>query len=273
MSLLARALVFYVMTMVLALLVRMAVPWIGIASLPFTMMTPMIATIIMLAWVAPEGGVKSALTKLGLTTAGLKAWPLAIAAPSLIFAAGLVLLVAAGFTTVQPYAGTRSLLLVLPDLLIGLAIGTAFALGEEVGWRGYMLPRMRQLGLVASMLVVGFLQGLWHMPLLLTTDLYHSTGNPWIVAPLFLVTLTLAGVFYGFLWAWTKSAWPVALAHGAVNSAWNVTERISETQSPMVLEYIGGESGVIMIAGLLLFSIAAVIYMRRHGLDTQSASA
>ena len=95
------------------------------------------------------------------------------------------------------------------------------------------------------MLIVGFLHGVWHLPLLLTTDLLpRRRAIPWIVAPLFLVTLTLAGVFYGYLRVTTGSVWPVAGAHAAVNVAWGISMEVSQTKSPLVLEYVGGESGV-----------------------------
>ncbi len=141
-------------------------------------------------------------------------------------------------------------------------IGTLFALGEETGWRGYMLPRLTGLAIVPAMLLVGFLHGVWHLPLMLTTDYYHSTGNPLIVVPLFLVTLTLAGVFYGFLRIWTGSVWPVAIAHAAANTAWNLSGKVAVTPSVLVQEYIGGESGVIMIAGLLIFGFVIIRYMK-----------
>jgi uncharacterized protein len=255
-----KALIFYAIALALAVLVRLAVPWIGDGAVLATMLTPAIAVVIMLKVIAPEGG---ALRLLGLNRSGFKAWPLAIGGPMLIHAVGLMILALFGLTVIiMPgfFAGA------LPNVLIGFFIGTALALGEEVGWRGYMLPRLTSIGVVGAMLLVGFLHGIWHLPLLLTTDFYHAAGNPWIVAPLFLVTLTLAGVFYGFLRLWTQSVWPVALAHAAANQAWNIATRISETKSPLVLEYVGGESGMIMIAGLVIVSILAIRFMRHHGL-------
>jgi uncharacterized protein len=144
----------------------------------------------------------------------------------------------------------------------GLAIGTLFALGEEIGWRGYMLPRLFSFGVVPAMLIVGFLHGVWHLPIMLTTDYYHNTGNPLLVVPLFLVTLTLAGVFFGFIRIWTGSVWAVAIAHAAANTAWELMTEMTETKSPLVLEYVGGESGLIMIDGLLIFSFFIIRYMR-----------
>ena len=97
---------------------------------------------------------------------------------------------------------------------------------------------------------------------MLTTDYYHNAGNPLLVVPLFLITLTLAGVFYGFLRIWTGSVWPVAIAHAAANMAWEIMTEMTQTKSALVLEYIGGESGVIMIGGLLIFSYIFIRYMK-----------
>ena len=126
-----------------------------------------------------------------------------------------------------------------------------------------MLPRLLGWGVVPAMLITGFLHGVWHLPLLLTTGYYHPSGNPWIVAPLFLVTLTLAGVFFGFLRVWTGSVWPVAVAHAAANTAWGVTSEVSRTKSPLVLEYVGGESGAVVIGGLLIFDLVLIGMLRR----------
>ncbi len=106
---------------------------------------------------------------------------------------------------------------------MSFAVGALFALTEEVGWRGYLQPRLMQFGAVAAMLLTGFLHGVWHLPLMLTTNLYHSTGNTWIVTPLFLLAVTLAGVFFGYLRLVTDSVWPVAFAHAATNLAWGIT--------------------------------------------------
>jgi membrane protease YdiL (CAAX protease family) len=148
---------------------------------------------------------------------------------------------------------------------IGLVITTLLALLEEVGWRGYMLPRMTGLGVGTAMLATGFLHGVWHLPLMLLTNVYHA-GDMRIVAPLFVVTLTLAGVFYGFLRLWTGSVWPVAVAHAAVNTAWVAVGAVSVPHSPLAGEYVGGESGLTVIAALLLLAVPILRFMRRRGM-------
>ena len=42
-------------------------------------------------------------------------------------------------------------------------------------------------------LAVGFLHGVWHLPLILLTPFYHAGGTWWATVPLFLAALTLSG--------------------------------------------------------------------------------
>jgi len=261
---------FYALAVGLALGVLLFAPALGHASLAATMATPAVATAIMLVFVAPEGGLRASLAGLGLTGFGLRGWPLALLGPALIFAVGLACLAVLGLTTLAAPAVEGSGASVAVNLLAGFMAGTLFALCEEIGWRGYMLPHLRGFGLVAAMLVVGFLHGLWHLPLLLTTDLYHAGGDPRIVAPLFLVTLTLAGVFYGYLRVTTGSIWPVAGAHAAVNVAWGISMEVSQTKSAPVLEYVGGESGLLMICGLLAADTVLIKKLRAAAREAQA---
>jgi membrane protease YdiL (CAAX protease family) len=254
---------FYAIVLGLAIGVRLLAPVLGHASLAVTMATPAVAAAVMLLFVAQEGGPRASLAGLGLTSFGLRGWPLAVIGPAMIFAAGLAVLVMLGLTSLAAPAIEGSGTGVAVNLFAGFVAATLFALCEEIGWRGYMLPHMRGFGLVAAMLVVGFLHGVWHLPLLLTTDLYHAGGDPRIVAPLFLVTLTLAGVFYGYLRVTTGSIWPVAGAHAAVNLAWGISMEVSQTKSAPVLEYVGGESGVLMILGLLATDAVLINKLRK----------
>jgi uncharacterized protein len=257
-----KAFVFYAITLALAVSVVFVVPFLGEASLIVTMMTPTIVTVIMLSFISPEGGFRKCLSLLGLDRAGFKGWPLAFAGPAFIHLAGLVILSVAGLAVFVAPQMSGSIGFAIFKITTGLAIGTLFALGEEIGWRGYMLPRLFSFGVVPAMLIVGFLHGVWHLPIMLTTDYYHNTGNPLLVVPLFLVTVTLAGVFFGFIRIWTGSVWAVAIAHAAANTAWEIMTEMTQTKSPLVLEYVGGESGVIMIGGLLIFSFFISRYMK-----------
>jgi membrane protease YdiL (CAAX protease family) len=84
------------------------------------------------------------------------------------------------------------------DLVLSVAIiALTAAFGEEIGWRGYLLPHLMGLGFRRALLLSGLLHGLWHLPILIWTPFYHVMGNRFIIIPLFLLTLTVAGVCYG----------------------------------------------------------------------------
>jgi membrane protease YdiL (CAAX protease family) len=160
-------------------------------------------------------------------------------------------------------AGPLGFVLTLFNILRGLILSMFLALAEEIGWRGYLLPNLLPLGRARALLLSGLLQGIWHLPIILLTPFYHSSGGRWVVAILFLLTLTAAGVFYGYLRLTTNSVWPAALAHGAFNMFWTTFTAITiAVGSADMLEYWAGESGVITLVEVAL--VAAWLIYRLH---------
>jgi membrane protease YdiL (CAAX protease family) len=260
----AKAAIYYVITIALAFLVLAFVGTLGEASPQVTMFTPALGVLAMLFIVTREGLTRQAWVDLGLTRLGLKGWPLAILGSAAILILCYMILWATPLASYKPMELSRGIADTIIGILIGVLVSSAFSLFEEVGWRGYMLPKLLGYGALPAMLIVGFCHGVWHLPLMLTTDYYHAAGDPMISVPLFVVTLTLAGIFYGYLRLWTGSVWPVALAHGAFNMAWNVLDELTNADDPTTLEYIGGESGLLVIVALIL--LAAILVPRIRAL-------
>jgi len=52
----------------------------------------------------------------------------------------------------------------LSSLTIAPLINTIFAIGEELGWRGFLLPRLLHLGQWPAILISGIVWGIWHAP-------------------------------------------------------------------------------------------------------------
>jgi membrane protease YdiL (CAAX protease family) len=90
------------------------------------------------------------------------------------------------------------------------------ATGEELGWRGFALPRLqfRHSALIAS-LILGSLHGLWHLPLWLRGDADHRLS----VYPAFLIQAIGLAVIYTWLYNSTKGSVLLAvLFHTATNA-------------------------------------------------------
>ena len=121
---------------------------------------------------------------------------------------------------------------VLLNLIIAIMINSVFAIFEEIGWRGYLLPHFGAPGSFGAALLVGFLHGVWHLPLMLMTTAYNPAGNRLITVPIFLAVLTGAGVIYAYL-RWTSgSIWPVIIAHGTFNAVLGAFAAAAVTQMP-----------------------------------------
>lgn len=256
-----RAAIFYVIAFGLAFVLAFSDVFGELTALA-TMLTPAIAVVVLML-ITGEGLGRSGLASLGLTTLGLKGWWLAILGPAAILVASYAILVSLGMATFQvPAEVAGAGPAIAGNLALGLTLGLIFSFGEEVGWRGYMLSRLMALGVVPAMLIVGFFHGVWHLPLMFLTPYYHADGNLMIVVPLFLVTLTLAGVFFGLLRVWTGSVWPAVIAHAVHNFFWSVGGAFVVAENPETMEYIGGESGILEIAGLILLAVILVPLLR-----------
>jgi membrane protease YdiL (CAAX protease family) len=85
---------------------------------------------------------------------------------------------------------------ILPTL--GLWLLT-FGLGEEVGWRGFALPRLQvERPALSASLLLGALWACWHLPALFYRDTYIAMGL--LVIPMLLTVAAVGSVVYTWLY-------------------------------------------------------------------------
>ncbi|MEY9212546.1 CPBP family intramembrane metalloprotease [Thermobifida halotolerans] len=104
------------------------------------------------------------------------------------------------------------------NVVIGAFVNLVPALGEELGWRGWLLPRLQRFGTAAALLVSGVIWGLWHAPLILLGYNY-PTAPPWLGLLMMTGFCVVLGAVFGWLRLRSGSVWPAALAHGSLNAA------------------------------------------------------
>lgn len=101
--------------------------------------------------------------------------------------------------------------------LVNGVLNTIPALGEELGWRGFLFPELEtRFGGPAALVGTGVIWGLWHAPLILLG--YNYPLHPVLGLLAFcLVCILLTGVF-GWVRQRSGSVWPAAYGHGLFNA-------------------------------------------------------
>ncbi|GAA0357981.1 hypothetical protein GCM10009530_04020 [Microbispora corallina] len=178
---------------------------------------------------------------------------------------------------------------VVEAVVIAPLINAVPALGEEWGWRGWLLPRLLSgpggagsgaargeegpgMGpsapgpvgggggdrgrLVRALLLSGVIWGLWHAPLTLRGYDYPSLG-PW-AAPYFVGFCVLFGVVLGWLRLRSGSVWPAAIGHGALNATAAVPLLLGDAAHPPNPAL----AGVMGLPGLAVLAVTALVALR-----------
>lgn len=111
--------------------------------------------------------------------------------------------------------GARGAIEPLPVSALGLVVFVLVA-GEEIGWRGYALPRLLpRFGPWGASAILGGAWALWHLPLFFMPGM-PQFGSPFAAFPLYTIALS---VLLTFLAQRTRGSVVVAtLFHGAVNT-------------------------------------------------------
>jgi membrane protease YdiL (CAAX protease family) len=150
---------------------------------------------------AVEGtGVKVLLRPLGTWRVGLRWYLAALLVPGGIFVAA---------ATLYNLAGHDEPLLYPPNNAAFVAAAIVFPLGEEIGWRGFALPRLRdRFGALAASVIIGVLWTFWHAMML---ELQGFPASLYFVYVPFMVG---GSVFFTWIYERTRGSLLLAfLAH------------------------------------------------------------
>lgn len=244
--------------------------------LPVVMFTPLLATALMTLTV-DRGALGAQVRRLGiwplesahrtivLTVVAIVLLPLTIAAGLTISAwLGLVQLDLDEFSgfaaalpgNVQEAVPVRTLVIVqLVSIPVAAVLNGFLAFGEEIGWRGWLLPELQPLGDWPAVLLTGAIWGAWHSPLILLGYNFNQPNPLGVVA--MIVGCTAVGVVIGWLRIWSNSVWPAVFGHGALNATGGLVVLLSsdETAPNLLLAGPLGAGTVIAVATVALLVV------------------
>jgi CAAX protease family protein len=180
--------------------------WLGLIA----SFAPSVVAIVLTALTSGAAGLRALVSKLGRWRVG---WVWYAAALGIPIAASLAVLSASNLLGGgQPIQAGPGLGLI-PIIFI-------LAAGEELGWRGFALPRLlERLPPLPVALILGGIHALYHIPL------WIAPGFPTPSYPFF--SFLAASLAFGILWTWLYqhtggSVLISTLFHGTINAAGNV---------------------------------------------------
>lgn len=137
------------------------------------------------------------------------------------------------------------------------------AIGEEIGWRGYMTPAIQRLtGKKPGLIISGVIWGLWHAPLIVLVGYEYGTdyfGAPWLGVIAFCYIATLIGIILSYIYDRSECIIVPTLFHGAFNAIatlpilFNTNEYGSMILGPAPNGVIGALPMLILAAVLFVF--------------------
>ncbi|MDE0545790.1 CPBP family intramembrane glutamic endopeptidase [Microbacterium sp. C7(2022)] len=263
----------------------LASPW-AAALLPLMMMTPAVATVIVLFVFRVPGHERAAflglwplrpvgrlllflalglfLPMIVVIAAALVAGALGLVRLDLISFSGFADQLAAAAPGAAPALPIQVLVIVqMVALPIGAIINSVFALGEELGWRGWLHSALLPLGVWPTLLITGVIWGLWHAPLIL---LGYNFGRPDLGGLAFMVGGCVAwGVLLGWLRLRSASLWPAVLAHGSLNAVGGVVLVFIASGEVADMAIVGPLGVVVWVMLAVCVAVIALVGQFRRG--------
>jgi membrane protease YdiL (CAAX protease family) len=174
-----------------------------------------------------------------------------------------------GLTASSPYV--VMLIVLLVGGTVGLLLPGFFAFGEELGWRGFLVPELyKHVNFTKTAVISGLIWSVFHYPLVigLADELGVNTAY-------LLITATVGGIGLSTIMAWLRlksgSVWTAVFMHAGLN-AYNqgVFENLTETTSNLT-NYISGEFGLMM--SLVAVFAGYLFWRKRDALPPPQPSA
>lgn len=144
------------------------------------------------------------------------------------------------------------------SIFLGPILHFLFSLGEELGWRGYLLPRLMPLGKGPAYVILGILWGLWHAPIIFVG--FNYPGHPIAGIGMMCILTTAFGLFLNEMTLHYRSVLLAAFIHAAVNAqGFGVWHWLFPDVNPL----LGGPTGLAGIAVWGMVGFGTMVVLKR----------
>ena len=149
----------------------------------------------------------------------------------------------------------KRILFTIGAIILG-PLGMIATLGEELGWRGFLLPRLlTTMSPARASFILGVIWALWHWPVqYFVLPIFLPNLPFWYATACFTVSVIAISFIYTWLWQRSQSVWTAALLHAMSNaymSAFELMTDHNELTSYFTYEFGLGFALVIPILAAL----------------------
>lgn len=159
-------------------------------------------------------------------------------------------------------------------LLIAPIVNFVICLGEELGWRGYLLPNLcEKYSKVSAVIITGVIWGIWHAPMI---AMGHNYGLGYPTAPwggiiAMIIFCIFVGAILSYVTLKTKSSLPAAIGHGMINGYASVGLIFISIESPNL--FIGPlPIGIIGGIGFIIAGSICILLISKMKKETVDES-
>lgn len=136
-------------------------------------------------------------------------------------------------------------------------------MGEELGWMGYLYPRMEKLcGTTVALVLTGLIRSLWHLVMLIHTENFFTS----------FLTLSISNILLGSVLVWatkaSKSVIPASLIHVITNALPGALTAYLVMDESILQGTFGWLDLITMLPAAVLGVIFYIILLKKYGTET-----
>ncbi len=144
----------------------------------------------------------------------------------------------------------------IAGLFAGATINALFGFGEELGWRGFLLRQFNNQSFIKASLIIGFVWGLWHFPIILMGHNYPK--YPFTGVLMMIVWCILLSPLFLYITIKAKSVIAAAVMHGTLNTTAGISLMVLSGGNELIV----GATGLAGFIALFIITLIFLFYDR-----------
>jgi uncharacterized protein len=140
-------------------------------------------------------------------------------------------------------------LILIQGMIAGVTINAIVALGEELGWRGFLLKEFKEMNFFKAAITIGFIWSIWHAPLILMG--YNYPQHPQIGVFMMIIFCILLTPLFLYITIKSKSVIAAAILHGTMNGTYGISLMLTDGGNDLTV-------GLTGLAGFIALTIALI---------------